>query len=155
MVLTSATEHAVGNAVAADVALLTIRTLLDACVDLSQAGVPRVRIWAAPHFLSAAVMPLSTALTAAAAGVSLLHPSYLLPLLHHLLDIGHRQTVAMLLLKADMHVASLAMAVDVILLTFWTIVDAIAGLHQTQGTRLRVRTRPCSGNTTRTPRSSA
>jgi len=155
MVLTSATEHAVGHAVTVDVVLLTIRTLLDARVDLSQTGVPRVRVWAARQFLSATVTPRGTALTVAAAGVSLLHQRYLLPLLHHLLDIGQRQTVTMLLLKADMHMASLAVAMDVIFLAFWTVVDAIAGLHQTQSTRLWVGTRPRSGNTTCTSRSSA
>jgi len=155
MVLTSATEHAVGHAVTVDVVLLTIRTLLDADVDLSQTGVPRVWVWTARQFLSATVAPGSTALTVAATRVSLLHQRQLLPLLHRLLDIGQGQTVAMLLLKADMHMASLAVAMDVIFLAFWTVVDAIARLHQTQSTRLWMGTRPRSSNTACTSRSSA
>jgi hypothetical protein len=75
--------------------------------------------------------------------------------LHHLLDVGQRRTVTMLLLKADLHMASLTVAVDEILLTFWTAVDAIAGLRQAQSTRLWVGTKPCSGNTTCMSRSSA
>lgn len=131
MVLTVATEHAVGHAVAVDVVFPTIGTLLDARMDLRQTGLPRIRVWAPLCCLSATVTARSVTLTV---GVSLPHhslvgKSVLLLFLH----LGWRRAaqggaVALLLAEASVLAACNAMHVDVIVPALQTIAYAVVDL---------------------------
>jgi len=137
-----ASNHVVGHAVAADVVLLAISSLLDACMDLRQTGITRIRVRAARRSRCATIDPRSDTLAVAAAGIRLAWHGHLLPLLNRCSDLWQRKTITMLLLKANVHVASLAVTVDVILFTLWAIVGATTNFCQAQSSGIWIRTRP-------------